>query len=103
MVDMKKLLEQAQSMQAEMEKKIKGISVEASAGGGMVHVKMNGRKELDSITIEPDIVKEGDVQMLEDLIQAAINEANRQVEKAFQEKLGVLGQGLPIPPGILGD
>jgi DNA-binding YbaB/EbfC family protein len=85
---------QAQDLQSEMQKTI----VEASAGGGTVTVKMNGQKRLLDVKIEPDAVQSGDIEMLQDLITAAVNEASRKVDEAMQASVGGMlgGMGLPI-------
>jgi hypothetical protein len=71
--------------------------VEASAGGGMVNVVVNGRQEVLSIKIEPEIIKEGDLEMLEDLIMAAVNEGIKKSQLMVQEKLSAVTGGLNIP------
>jgi DNA-binding YbaB/EbfC family protein len=89
-----KAQQQAQDLQAQMQKTI----VEASSGGGTVTVKMNGQKRLLEIKIEPDAVQSGDIEMLQDLITAAVNEASRKVDDAMQASVGGMlgGMGLPI-------
>jgi DNA-binding YbaB/EbfC family protein len=71
--------------------------IEATAGGGMVSVKMNGQKQLLSVQIEPEVFSGGDKDMLQDLIVAAVNEANRKIDEALQGQLGSLTGGLKIP------
>jgi hypothetical protein len=85
---------QAQDLQSEMQKTV----VEASSGGGTVTVKMNGQKRLLDVKIEPDAVQSGDIEMLQDLITAAVNEASRKVDDAMQASVGGMlgGMGLPI-------
>ena len=89
-----KAQQQAQDLQAQMQKTI----VEASSGGGTVNVKMNGQKRLLEIKIEPEVVQSGDIEMLQDLITAAVNEASRKVDDAMQASVGGMlgGMGLPI-------
>jgi nucleoid-associated protein EbfC len=94
-MDIQKMMKQAQKMQEDMAKTMAEIRVDATAGGGIVTVTMTGTKELLAIKIEPDAVKEGDVEMLEDLIVAAVNEANRKADEALQQKLGGM-----LPPGM---
>ena len=90
---MAKAKEQYESMQRQMQETI----VEASSGGGTVTAKMDGRKQLLSLRIDPEAVKSGDVEMLQDLILAAVNEAVRKVDAQMQSTLsGMLG-GLNIP------
>jgi nucleoid-associated protein EbfC len=85
---------QAQDLQSEMQRTI----VEASSGGGTVTVKMNGQKRLLEVKIEPEAVQAGDIEMLQDLITAAVNEASRKVDDAMQASVGGMlgGMGLPI-------
>ncbi len=100
MKDLGKLLKQAQQVQerlAEMQAKLGEKTVEATAGGGMVTVVMNGRHELVSIKIEPEVVNPSDVEMLEDLIMAAVNEARSKVDEMIKTEMSALTGGLPIP------
>jgi len=89
-MDIKALMKQAQQMQAKLQKEVAELKVEASSGGGMVTVNMAGNHELLSVRIAPEVVKSQDVEMLEDLVRAAINEANRKIEEAMAEKVGSL-------------
>jgi DNA-binding YbaB/EbfC family protein len=89
-LDIKALMKQAQQMQAKLQKEVAELKVEASSGGGMVTVNMAGNHELLSVRIAPEVVKSQDVEMLEDLVRAAINEANRKIEEAMAEKVGSL-------------
>ena len=75
--------------------------VEASSGGGTVTAKMDGRKQLLSLRIDPEAVKSGDVEMLQDMVLAAFNEASKKVDEATQEKMGGMLGGLGLPPGML--
>src|SRR5438270_619434 len=79
----KELLAQAQRASQEIQEKMRATSVEASAGGGTVSVKMNGQKQLLAVKIDPEAVKSGDVEMLQDLITAAVNEAGRKVDSTM--------------------
>jgi DNA-binding YbaB/EbfC family protein len=81
----------------EVQESLGDEKVEASSGGGMVNVVVNGRQELLSIKIEPEIVKEGDLEMLEDLIIAAVNEGIKKSQAMVQEKLSAVTGGLNIP------
>jgi len=92
-MDIKALVKQAQQMQEKLRQEIAGLKVEASAGGGMVTVTMGGSRELLSVRIAPEVVHSRDVEMLEDLVRAAVNEANRKVEEALGEKMS----GLRVP------
>jgi DNA-binding YbaB/EbfC family protein len=95
--DPRKLMKQLQQMQERATQEIQALEVEASAGGGMVKVVMGGEKQVKSLTIEPEAVNKDDVEMLQDLITAAVNEAARKVDEAVKEKLGGLTGGLKIP------
>ena len=89
-MDINALMKQAQKMQEKIQKEIAELKVEATAGGGMVTVTMSGSHELLSIRISPEVVKAGDVEMLEDLVRAAVNEARRKIEASMAEKVGSL-------------
>ena len=91
------LMKQAQKMQEQLQKQMAEMSVEGSAGGGMVSVKLNGLKQMLSVKIEPDAVTSGDVEMLQDLIVAAFNEAARKVDDELSGQIGGLTGGLKIP------
>ncbi|HKC11450.1 MAG TPA: YbaB/EbfC family nucleoid-associated protein [Vicinamibacteria bacterium] len=95
--DPRKLMKQLQQQQERMQQEIAALVVEASSGGGMVKVEMDGQKQLRSLKIDPEVVSKDDVEMLQDLVTAAVNEAARQVDQAVQEKLAVLTGGLKIP------
>ena len=97
MKNMQQMMKQAQKMQAELQKQMEQTVIEASAGGEMVSVKMNGNKQLLSIEIDPEVISGGDREMIQDLIVAAINEATRRVDEAMQGQLGNLTAGLNIP------
>ncbi len=98
--NMGKLLKEAQKMQEKMAKVQEELSskkVEATAGGGMVKVQMNGAQELVSIKIDKEVVNPDDIEMLETLIQAAINEATRKSREMMQEELSQVTGGMNIP------
>ena len=97
MADFSKILEQAQQMQARMQKQMEEMRVEATAGGGMVTVVMNGAKQVQSITIDPEAVSKDDVDMLQDLILAALNDAHKKVEEGLQQAMGGMMGGMKIP------
>jgi hypothetical protein len=80
-----------------MQEEVAGETVETSAGGGMVKVVMNGAHEVVSIRIDPEVIDPEDIEMLEELVAAAVNEANSEVETMIKEKMGSLTGGLPIP------
>ncbi|HTW45855.1 MAG TPA: YbaB/EbfC family nucleoid-associated protein [Acidobacteriaceae bacterium] len=99
------MLGQAKQMQEEMQQKLSQSIIEASSGGGAVTVKMNGKKEVLKVTIDPAAVASlsgsaPDVEMLEDLVAAAFNEAGRRAEELLKSSMqGMLG-GLNLPPGL---
>ena len=97
MRNMQQMLGQVKKMQAEMQQQLETLRVEASSGGGMVTVAMNGSKRLVSVKIDPEAVKSGDIEMLQDLVLAAVNEAGRKADEALAEKLGGLAGGLNLP------
>lgn len=99
--DLQSMMKQAQQMQEEMQREMQQIRVEASAGGGIISVAMNGAKELLDIKIDSEAVKGGDVDMLQDLIIAAVNEASRKVDEAMKGKLGSKLGGMGLPDGLL--
>ncbi len=97
MHNMQQMMSQVKKMQKEMKEQMESLRVEASSGGGIVTVSMNGTKHLLSVKIDPEAVKGGDVEMLEDLLQAAVNEAVRKADEALAEKLGGLAGGMNLP------
>ena len=100
--NIQQMMKQAQQMQEDMQREMGKIRVQASAGGGVVSVAMNGMKELVDLKIDPDAVKSEDVEMLQDLIIAAVNEASRKADEALKGKLGSKFGDLGIPdPGML--
>ncbi len=96
-MNMQQLMKQAQKMQEQMQKQMEATVIEASAGGGMVSVKVNGSKQLLSIQIDPEVYSGSDKEMLQDLIVAAVNEGIRKVDEAVAGQLGNLTGGLKIP------
>ena len=95
--DPRKLMKQLQQAQEKMQAEIAALVVEATSGGGMVKVEVDGQKQLKSLTIDPEVVSKDDVEMLQDLVVAAVNEASRKVDEAIQEKVGGLTGGMKIP------
>ena len=97
---MQEQLQQVQAMQAMMEKKQEQINaheVEVSSGGGAVTVKVNGQKELVSISLAPEVVDPDDIDMLQDLIMSAVNEAMRQITEYSEAEMSSVTGGLNIP------
>jgi DNA-binding YbaB/EbfC family protein len=95
--DPRKLMKQLQQAQERIQSEIAAMVVEATSGGGMVKVELDGQKQLLRLTIDPEVVNKDDVDMLQDLVVAAVNEASRKVDEAIQEKVGGLAGGMKIP------
>jgi DNA-binding YbaB/EbfC family protein len=93
------LMRQAQQMQENMQKELGNLEVTGESGAGMVKVVLNGRHEAKKVTIEPKLVSE-DLEMLEDLVAAAINDASRKIEERSKEKYAGLMSGIKLPPGM---
>ena len=91
------LMKQAQQMQERMQKQMAEMKVEGNAGGGMVTVTMNGAKQVLSLKIDPEAVSKDDVEMLQDLIVAAINDAQRKADEGMQKQMSGMMGGLKIP------
>jgi DNA-binding YbaB/EbfC family protein len=91
------MMQQAKQMQEQMQKQMADLRVEATAGGGMVTVVVSGTKQLISIAIDPEVVSKDDVEMLQDLIVAALNDANRKVDEQLGQSMSGLMGGLKIP------
>jgi DNA-binding YbaB/EbfC family protein len=96
--NMQAMMQQAQKMQQKMQEEIAAIRVEGSAGGGMVSVKMDGHKNVLGVKIDAEVA--GDVEMLQDLVLAACNEAAKRVDEESQRKTSGLLSGLGLPPGM---
>jgi hypothetical protein len=96
---MQAMMQQAQQMQKRLQEEISQIRVEASAGGGMVSVQMSGQKNVLGVKIDPEVA--GDVEMLQDMVLAACNEAAKKVDEEIQQKTSGLLGGLGLPPGLL--
>jgi DNA-binding YbaB/EbfC family protein len=95
--NLQKMLKNAKQMQEKLQKELAEMRVEGSSGGGMVTVVLDGTKNLVSLRIDPEVVNKEDVEMLQDLIIAAFNDAGSKVDESVSEKLGSLGAGLKIP------
>ena len=91
------MMKQAQEMQERLKKQMTELRVEATAGGGMVTVAVNGAKQLESIRIDPEVISREDVEMLQDLIVAAVNDAGRKVDERLGQSMSGLMGGLKIP------
>ncbi len=97
--NMQSIMKQAQKMQEQLQQQVAAIRVEASTGGGMVTVKMDGHKNILEVKIDPEAA--GDVEMLQDMVMAAFNEAAKKVDEEAQSKMGGLLGGMGLPPGML--
>ena len=91
------MMQQARQMQERLQEQMAGLRVEATAGGGMVTVVVNGAKQLQSLTIDPEVVSKEDVEMLQDLIVAAVNDAHRKVDEQIGQSMSGLMGGLKLP------
>ena len=96
---MQAMMKQAQEMQKRMQEEVAQIRVEATAGGGMVTVKMDGHKNVVGVRIDPEVA--GDVEMLQDMVMAACNEAAKKVDEETQSKVGGMLGGMGLPPGLI--
>ncbi len=95
--DLQKMLKTAKEMQDKMQKELTELRIEGGSGGGMVTVIVDGQKNLISLRIDPEVVNKEDIEMLQDLILAAFNDASAKVDEQLSQKLGSLGAGLKIP------
>jgi nucleoid-associated protein EbfC len=91
------IMKQVQQMQEQLQKQLDDLLVEASAGGGMVTVRMNGGKQLVSVHIDPEVFAGKDAEMLQDLVRAAVNEAARRVDEQLSSRVGNLAGALNLP------
>ena len=96
--NMQSMMQQAQKMQEKLQEEIALIKVEATAGGGMVTVQMDGQKNMLAVKIEPEVA--GDLEMLQDMIVAAANEAVKKVDDQIKGKMGGMLGGMGLPPGM---
>ena len=96
-MNIQQMMKQAQQMQDRLQQQMAELRVEATAGGGMVTVVMNGAKQIQSLKIDPEAVSKDDVEMLQDLILAAINDAHRKVDEQLGQQMQGLMGGLNIP------
>jgi DNA-binding YbaB/EbfC family protein len=96
-MNIQKMMQQAQQMQERLQKQMAEMRIEATAGGGMVTVTVNGSKQLLAVTLDPEVVSKDDLEMLQDLIVAAVNDANRKVDEALAGQMQGMMGGLRIP------
>jgi nucleoid-associated protein EbfC len=94
-MDIQAMMKQAQELQQRLQQQMTDLRVEATAGGGMVTVKVNGHKHLLSLALDPEVVSKDDVGMLQDLIVAAVNDAHRKVDDEMKRSMGGMMTGLP--------
>lgn len=97
---LQQLLSQFRQVQENLQKQVDAVHVEASAGGGMVSVKMNGQKQITDLKIEPEIFAGKDVELLQDLIRAAVNEASRRVDDELANQMKGMAGGLSGMAGL---
>jgi nucleoid-associated protein EbfC len=96
-VNIQEMMKQAQQMQQRLQQQMTELRVEGNAGGGMVTVVVNGAKQVQSIRIDPEVVSKDEVEMLQDLIAAAVNDASRKVDEQLGQSMSGLLGGLKIP------
>jgi nucleoid-associated protein EbfC len=96
-MDIANMMKQAQEMQERLQRDMSDLTIQATAGGGMVTVTVNGHKHLQKIAIDPEVVSKDDIGMLQDLIIAAVNDAHRKVDEAMKQRMGGLLGGLKLP------
>jgi nucleoid-associated protein EbfC len=96
-MNIQQMMKQAQQMQERLKKQMDDLRVEATAGGGMVTVVVSGNKQVHSLKIDPEVVSREDVEMLQDLILAAINDAQRKADEELNKSMGGLMGGMKIP------
>ncbi len=94
---MQQVMKQVQQLQEQLQKQLESLLVEASSGGGMVTVKMNGQKQVISVQIDPEVFASKDAEMLQDLMMAAVNEAGRRVDEQLASRVGNMAGGLNLP------
>jgi DNA-binding YbaB/EbfC family protein len=99
-MNLPEMLSQARKVQEQMQRQLQELRVEASAGGGAVQVVMSGQKYVLSLTIDPQLLKDGDTEMLQDLVMGAINQASQRVDEQMQKSVGSLLGGMGLPPGM---
>ena len=95
-MNIQQMMKQAKQMQDRLQRQMADLKIEATAGGGMVTVVVNGAKQVQSLTIDPEVVSKDDVEMLQDLIVAAVNDAQRKVDDEMKSSLGGMIPGLNV-------
>jgi hypothetical protein len=97
---LQQILTQFRQMQENLQKQVESVHIEASAGGGMVTVKMNGQKQLTEIHIDPEVFAGKDQELMQDLVRAAVNEAGRRVDEELASQMKSLAGGIPGVAGL---
>ena len=97
---LQQMLSQFRQMQEGLQKQVEAVHVEASAGGGMVTVKMNGQKQLTEVRVDPEVFAGKDQELLQDLVRAAVNEASRRVDEELTNQVKTLAGGIPGMAGL---
>ncbi len=97
---LQQMLARFRQLQEDLQQQVNSVHVEASAGGGMVTVKMNGQKQVTEVHVEPDVFKSKDQEMLQDLVRAAVNEASRRVDEELANQMKSLTGNLPGLAGL---
>mgnify|MGYP000406160813 CR=1 FL=1 len=95
--NLQKMLKQAKEMQDRLQRELSELRLEGTSGGGMVSITLDGQKNLVAVRLDPEVISRDDVEMLQDLIVAAFNDAAAKVDEHLSQKLNVLGGGLKIP------
>jgi nucleoid-associated protein EbfC len=97
---LQQMLSRLRQVQEDLQRQVNSVTVEASAGGGMVSVKMNGQKQIVDVRIEKDVFASKDQEMLQDLVRAAVNEASRRVDEELANQMKNLAGGIPGMAGL---
>ena len=97
---LQQMLSRLRQVQEDLQRQVNAVAVEASAGGGMVTVKMNGQKQVLEVRIEPEVFAGKDVEMLQELVRAAVNEASRRVDDELANQMKSLAGSIPGMPGL---
>jgi DNA-binding YbaB/EbfC family protein len=97
---LQQMLSRLKQVQEDIQRQVNSVAVEATAGGGMVVVRMNGQKQLVDVRIEPDVFASKDQEMLQDLVRAAVNEASRRVDEELTNQMKNLSGGIPGMAGL---
>ncbi|HEV3217158.1 MAG TPA: YbaB/EbfC family nucleoid-associated protein [Vicinamibacterales bacterium] len=96
-MNIQQMMKQAQQMQERLQKQMAEMRIEGSSGGGMVTVVVSGNKQIQTLKIEPEVVSRDDVEMLQDLIVAAVNDAQRKADDELSRQMGGMMGGMKIP------